>query len=291
MNQPARPVIHAHNVSKRYGAQAALEGIELSVAPGRVVGLIGPNGAGKTTLLKGILGLAPVSGELRVLDKHPRLQRMALLEQVSFIADTASLPGWLTLEQTLTYMEGVHPRFARPRAQALLNKLDLPLRRPIRTLSKGMITQAHLALIMAIDSRLLVLDEPTLGLDIMHRKAFYASLLEGYFTPEKTVLITTHQVEEIEGILTDLVFIDRGRLLLVSPMDELPARFTELQAGTEQQDAALALQPLHSRSVPGGIALIYDGVERERLAPLGSLATPGLADLFVAMVSRGRGES
>lgn len=282
-------VIHAQGVNKRFANHKALDNVNLRIARGRVVGLIGPNGAGKTTLLKGILGLIPVDGQLEVLGKNPRQQRIELLQEISFIADTHTLPGWLTVAQALTYLEGVHPQFSRVKAEAFLAKTQIQTRSRVSRLSKGMITQLHLALIMAIDSRLLVLDEPTLGLDIIYRKAFYTSLLNDYYDKDKTILITTHQVEEIEAILTDLIFINQGRVLLDSPMEDLPERFVELHlplnAAPEDHAKAQALAPIHSRSILGGQALIYDSVGRAQLAELGQVTTPSVADLFVAMVN------
>lgn len=282
-------VIQAQGVNKRFANHKALDNVNLRIARGRVVGLIGPNGAGKTTLLKGILGLIPVDGQLEVLGKNPRKQRIELLQEISFIADTHTLPGWLTVAQALTYLEGVHPQFSRAKAEAFLAKTQIQTRSRVSRLSKGMITQLHLALIMAIDSRLLVLDEPTLGLDIIYRKAFYTSLLNDYYDKDKTILITTHQVEEIEAILTDLIFINQGRVLLDSPMEDLPERFVELHlplnAAPEDHAKAQALAPIHSRSILGGQALIYDGVARAQLAELGQVTTPSVADLFVAMVN------
>lgn len=282
-------VIQAQGVNKRFANNNALDNVNLRIVRGRVVGLIGPNGAGKTTLLKGILGLIPVDGQLEVLGKNPRKQRIELLQEISFIADTHTLPGWLTVAQALTYLEGVHPQFSRAKAEAFLAKTQIQTRSRVSRLSKGMITQLHLALIMAIDSRLLVLDEPTLGLDIIYRKAFYTSLLNDYYDKDKTILITTHQVEEIEAILTDLIFINQGRVLLDSPMEDLPERFVELHlplnAAPEDHAKAQALAPIHSRSILGGQALIYDGVARAQLAELGQVTTPSVADLFVAMVN------
>ncbi len=282
-------VIQAQGVNKRFANHKALDNVNLRIVRGRVVGLIGPNGAGKTTLLKGILGLIPVDGQLEVLGKNPRKQRIELLQEISFIADTHTLPGWLTVAQALTYLEGVHPQFSRAKAEAFLAKTQIQTRSRVSRLSKGMITQLHLALIMAIDSRLLVLDEPTLGLDIIYRKAFYTSLLNDYYDKDKTILITTHQVEEIEAILTDLIFINQGRVLLDSPMEDLPERFVELHlplnAAPEDHAKAQALAPIHSRSILGGQALIYDGVARAQLAELGQVTTPSVADLFVAMVN------
>lgn len=283
-----QPVIHAQGLYKNYGKKIALDNINLSVPQGRIVGLIGPNGAGKTTLLKGILGLMPLKGQLQVLGKNPARERIALLEEVSFIADTTTLPGWLTVAQAITYVEGVHPKFSREKACEFLGKTNIQTNNKIKTLSKGMVTQLHLALIMAIDSKLLVLDEPTLGLDIMYRKQFYESLLTNYHAPHKTILITTHQVEEIEDILTDLLFIDQGRILLETSMEDLPKRFVEVQVAAEQKDHALALQPLHVRSVAGGYAAIYENSASSQLSLLGNPGTPSVADLFVAIVSNGK---
>lgn len=283
-----QPVIHAQGLHKSYRQKNALDNVNLTIPLGRIVGLIGPNGAGKTTLLKGILGLISLTGHLEVLGKNPARERIALLEEVSFIADTTTLPGWLTVAQAITYVEGVHPKFSREQALAFLNKTNIQTSSKIKTLSKGMITQLHLALVMAIESKLLVLDEPTLGLDIMYRKQFYESLLTDYHAPHKTILITTHQVEEIEDILTDLVFIDQGRILLETSMADLPKRFVEVQVTAEQKDHALALQPLHLRSIAGGYAAIYENPESLPLSLSGNSRTPSVADLFVAIVSNGK---
>jgi len=275
-------VIEARGLRKAYGSKPVLKGIDLTLEPGRIMGLIGPNGAGKTTLLKGILGLARVGGHLRVLGMDPQRQRTALMEQVSFIADTAILPGWLKVSEALDYMAGVHPRFDRAKAESFLANTGIARHSPVKTLSKGMVTQLHLALIMAIDSQLLVLDEPTLGLDILYRKQFYTSLLNDYFDAQKTILVTTHQVEEIEHLLTDVVFIGDGEIRLNSSMEALERDFTELQVAGERVAEAQMLGPIHRRSMLGGECLIFEGVGRERLAPLGDLKTPNLADLFVA---------
>lgn len=275
-------VIHARGLSKRYGGKTALAAVDLNVPAGRIYGVIGPNGAGKTTLLKAVLGLAPVAGELKVLGLDPRRQRAALLEQVSFIADTAILPRWLKVRDALSYLEGVHPRFNRARAESFLAATDIRPNHAVDQLSKGMITQLHLALIMAIDSRLLVLDEPTLGLDILYRKHFYSALLDDYFDASKTILITTHQVEEIENLLTDVMFINNGRVCLDASMDSLAERYVELRVTDDQVPQAQAFEPLYSRSTLGGKIMIFEDVGRTSLEPLGKLATPSLADLFVA---------
>ena len=275
-------VIRARGLRKAYGKTQALGGVDLDVAPGQILGLIGPNGAGKTTLLKGILGLAQVEGDLSVLGMNPHRQRSQMLERVSFIADTAILPRWLKVQNALRYMEHVHPHFNRARAEAFLERTDIRRDSQVRELSKGMITQLHLALIMAIDSKLLVLDEPTLGLDILYRKQFYRTLLDDYFDEQKTILITTHQVEEIENLLTHVVFIKNGKLCLQAEMSDLEHRYTELHVGQEQVLSAHALNPIHTRPILGGKAMIFEGVTRTQLAALGETRTPALADLFVA---------
>lgn len=275
-------VIKARGVHKVYGTTKALDGVNLDLPSGRIMGLIGPNGAGKTTLLKSILGLSPVEGELSVLGMNPRNQRSQLLEQVSFIADTAILPRWLKVSEAIEYMEGVHPRFERARAESFLGRTAIKRESRVRELSKGMLTQLHLALIMAIDSKLLVLDEPTLGLDILYRKQFYSTLLDDYFDEQKTILITTHQVEEIENLLTDVIFIKDGKFCLQAAMDELDSIYTEVHVGTDLLDRAQALKPIHSRAILGGRTMIFEGVARSELEPLGQTRPPHLADLFVA---------
>lgn len=275
-------VIQAKGISKRFGQKIALDNIDFAIPAGRIVGLIGPNGAGKTTLLKGILGLADVEGSLQVLGMNPFKERIRLLEQVSFIADTAILPRWLKVGEALDYVEGVHPAFKREKALAFLAKTNISHKHKVKELSKGMVTQLHLALIMAIDSRLLVLDEPTLGLDILFRKQFYDSLLNDYYDAQKTIVITTHQVEEIEGILTDLIFINNGQILLESAMDALPQRFSEVQVDANQKDAALALGPIGTRNILGDYSMIFEFPDIEQLQTLGRITTPSVADLFVA---------
>ncbi|MFO1388392.1 ABC transporter ATP-binding protein [Cellvibrio sp.] len=275
-------VINAKGLYKSYGKKVALDHIDLQIPAGRIVGLIGPNGAGKTTLLKGILGLATVGGDLQVLDLNPFTDRVKLLEDVSFIADTAILPRWLKVSEALDYVEGVHPKFSREKAMGFLAKTQIQLNHKVKDLSKGMVTQLHLALIMAIDSKLLVLDEPTLGLDILYRKQFYEALLNDYYDAQKTILITTHQVEEIEGILTDLIFINNGKILLETPMDNVPEKFVELQVDLAQKDAALALKPIHTKTILGGFKMIFENVDAAQLKTLGRVSTPSVADLFVA---------
>lgn len=275
-------IINAQGVCKSYGKKVALDNINLTVSPGRILGLIGPNGAGKTTLLKGILGLAPVQGSLQVLGMNPFTDRVKLLNDVSFIADTAILPRWIKVSEVLEYVEGVHPNFKRDKALGFLAKTNIDQNSKVKDLSKGMLTQLHLGLIMAIDSKLLVLDEPTLGLDILFRKQFYESLLNDYYDAQKTIVITTHQVEEIESILTDLVFISDGKILLEIAMDDLPEKFAELQVNASEKDAALKLSPIHTRTILGGFSMIFENPNREQLVTLGKLSTPSVADLFVA---------
>ena len=275
-------VIHAQGIRKSYGKKIALDNVDLTIPAGRIIGLIGPNGAGKTTLLKGILGLAQVEGSLQVLGLNPFADRVKLLEDVSFIADTAILPSWIRVSEALDYIEGVHPKFSREKAMAFLAKTKITPDNKVKNLSKGMVTQLHLALIMAIDSKLLVLDEPTLGLDIIYRKQFYESLLNDYYDAQKTIVITTHQVEEIEGILTDLIFINDGKILLETTMDELPNRFVELQVDASVKEAALAHKPIHVRTTLGGFSMVFENADANQLQALGKVTTPSVADLFVA---------
>ncbi|WP_082354144.1 ATP-binding cassette domain-containing protein [Marinagarivorans algicola] len=284
-----KPIIKAESLNKSYGAFKALDNVSFTVGAGKIVGLIGPNGAGKTTLLKSILGLTAVEGSLEVLGLNPKVQRTALIEQVSFIADTAILPRWLKVSQAVEYVDGVHPRFNREKAQQFLNKTTIKPNSKIGQLSKGMITQLHLALVMAIDSQILVLDEPTLGLDIIYRKQFYSSLLADYFDGQKTIVITTHQVEEVENILTDLIFIDRGQLVLNTPIDTVGEQFCELAVTTAAKEAvrAAGFKPLYEQMRLGGASLIFEGVSAAQLAVYGEVSVPSIADLFVAKMSSG----
>ncbi len=276
-------VVRASGLRKAYKNKLALDGTSFEIAPGRIIGLIGPNGAGKTTALKAMLGLIPFEGELRVLGRDPRTERDALMNDVCFIADVAVLPRWMRVREAIDFVDGVHPRFDRARCERFLANTQLKPGMRVREMSKGMIVQLHLALVMAIDARLLVLDEPTLGLDILYRKQFYQRLLEDYFDEQKTILITTHQVEEVEHILTDVMFIRDGRIVLDAPMDEVGDRFVELLANAEHADHARSLQPIDERALPfGKTVMVFDGVPRATLAPLGETRTPGLADLFVA---------
>lgn len=275
-------VIHARKLSKHYGATKALDAVDFEIDAGRIVGLIGPNGAGKTTALKAILGLTDFDGELSVLGLDPRTQRTQLMEQVCFIADVAVLPRWLRVGEAIEFVEGVHPRFSRKKCEAFLAHTKVTPAMRVRELSKGMIVQLHLALVMAIDAKLLVLDEPTLGLDILYRKSFYENLLSDYFDENKTIIVTTHQVEEVENILTDLMFIRDGKIALAATMDEVAERYAEVMVNPDRVEAARALKPLNERQIFGKSIFLFDGVDRTRLAELGELHKPSVADLFVA---------
>ncbi|MDQ2701933.1 MAG: ABC transporter ATP-binding protein [Pseudomonadota bacterium] len=276
-------VVTARGLRKVYKNKVALDGTDFSIPAGRIVGLIGPNGAGKTTALKAILGLVPFEGQLDVLGRDPRTQRDELMNDVCFIADVAVLPRWIRVGEAIEFVAGVHPRFDRARCQRFLANTQLKPHMRVRELSKGMIVQLHLALVMAIDARLLVLDEPTLGLDILYRKQFYQRLLEDYFDEDKTILITTHQVEEVEHILTDVLFIRDGRMVLAAPMETIGDRYVEVMVDSARSEAARALQPIDERALPfGKTVMLFDGVPRTQLAELGETRTPGLADLFVA---------
>ncbi len=284
-------VIEAHGLRKAFGATIALDGVDLRVEEGRILGLIGPNGAGKTTALNAILGLTPYQGQLNVLARDPWSERDQLMRDVCFIADVAVLPRWARVSQLLDYVDGVHPRFDRAKAEAFLAKTTIRRGSRVRELSKGMVTQLHLALVMAIDARLLVLDEPTLGLDILYRKQFYDSLLNDYFDRNRTIVLATHQVEEIEHVLTDVMFIDRGRIVFNRSMEEVESRYVELMVRPEQTAAARELKPMYERQAIGGSVLLFDGVDRQRLAALGEVRTPSIADLFVAVVGNQAGQA
>jgi len=278
-------VISARGLTKRYGKRIAVDGIDFEIPAGRIVGLIGPNGSGKTTTLKAALGLVPFEGHLEVLGFDPRTQRDDLMQDVCFIADVAILPRWLRVKDAVDFVEGVHPRFNRERAERYIANTKLEPGMKVRQMSKGMIVQLHLALVMAIDARLLVLDEPTLGLDIIYRKQFYQNLLEDYFDEQKTVVITTHQVEEVEHILTDLMFIRDGRIVLAASMEEVGERYIEVMVSQDKVSAANALQPIDRRTVFGKSVMLFDsagGVSRQQLAALGETRNPSVADLFVA---------
>jgi ABC-2 type transport system ATP-binding protein len=282
------PCIEARGLRKTFGTTVALDGIDLRVEEGRILGLIGPNGAGKTTALNAILGLTPYEGELRVLGRDPWAERDLLMRDVSFIADVAVLPRWIRVSQALDYVAGVHPRFDRAKAESFLAKTTINRASRVRELSKGMVAQLHLALVMAIDARLLVLDEPTLGLDILYRKQFYDSLLNDYFDRSRTILITTHQVDEIQNVLTDVVFIDRGRIILNCSMDEVEARYLEVSVHPDKLAAGRVLRPIYERQALGRGILLFDRktiVDPQQLGTLGEVRTPSLSDLFVAVMS------
>jgi ABC-2 type transport system ATP-binding protein len=277
--------IEARGLRKTFGTTVALDGVNLRVEEGRILGLIGPNGAGKTTALNAILGLTPYQGELRVLGRDPWAERDRLMRDVCFIADVAVLPRWLRVSQALDYIAAVHPRFDRAKAEGFLAKTSIHRTSKVRELSKGMVTQLHLALVMAIDARLLVLDEPTLGLDILFRKQFYDSLLTDYFDRSRTIVVATHQMEEMHHVLTDLMFINHGRIALHCSMDEFESRFAEVTARPEQLAAARALKPMYERQALGRSVLLFDGANRQQLATFGEVRSPGIAELFVAVMS------
>jgi ABC-2 type transport system ATP-binding protein len=277
-------VIEARGLRKSFGKTIALDGVNVHIEAGRILGLIGPNGAGKSTALHAILGLIPYEGELKVLGRDPWNKRDRLMRDVCFIADVAVLPRWLRVSQAIDYVAGVHPRFDRAKAEAFLTKTSIKRTSRVGELSKGMVTQLHLALVMAIDAKLLVLDEPTLGLDLLYRKQFYDSLLNEYFDGSRTIVVTTHQVEEVQHVLTDLMFIQRGRIVLDCTMDAFEARYQEVMVHPEQVAAARALRPIHERQVFGRSVLMFDGVNYQQLEELGEVRTPSIADLFVALM-------
>ena len=277
--------IEARGLRKTYGTTVALDGIDLRVEEGRILGIIGPNGAGKTTALNAILGLTPYQGDLKVLGRDPWTSRDQLMRDVSFIADVAVLPRWIRVSQALDYVAGVHPRLDRTKAEGFLSRTTIKRTSKVRELSKGMVAQLHLALVMAIDARLLVLDEPTLGLDILYRKKFYDSLLNDYFDGTRTIVVTTHQVEEVQDVLTDLMFIDRGRIVLECSMEQFESRYLELMVRPESVDAARTLKPIYERQVFGRTILLFDGADRQQLAALGEVRMPSIADLFVAVMT------
>lgn len=279
------PVLEAHGLRKAFGPTVAVDGIDLRLDEGRILGLIGPNGAGKTTALQAILGLTPYQGELEVLGRDPWKERERMMLEVAFIADVAVLPRWLRVAQALDFVAGVHPRFDRAKAERFLAQTDIRRGAKVRELSKGMVAQLHLALVMAIDAKLLVLDEPTLGLDLLYRKQFYDSLLNDYFDGGRSILVTTHQVEEIEHVLTDVAFLQRGRIVLQSSMEELEARYLEVTVTPDRLAEARAFRPLHERQLFGRSILLFDRAVREQLAPFGEVRTPGIADVFVAVMT------
>ena len=282
--------IEARNLRKRFGTTIALDGINLRVDEGRILGIIGPNGAGKTTALNAILGLTSYEGQLTVLGRDPWSARDQLMCDVSFIADVAVLPRWIRVTQLLDYVAGVHPKFDRAKAEGFLAKTTIKRTSKVRQLSKGMVAQLHLALVMAIDAKLLVLDEPTLGLDILYRKQFYDSLLNDYFDRSRTIVVTTHQVEEIQDVLTDLMFIDRGHIVLECSMEEFDSRYLEVMVSPEHLDAARAHKPIYERPVFGRSVMLFENVDRDQIAGLGEARRPSIADLFVAVMGRDSGE-
>src|SRR5271163_536132 len=283
--------IEARGLRKTYGSTVALDSVNLQVEAGRILGLIGPNGAGKSTALHAILGLIPYQGELKVLGRDPWSERDRLMRDVCFIADVAVLPRWMRVSQMLEYVAGVHPRFDSAKAEGFLAKTTIKRTSKVRELSKGMVTQLHLALVMAIDAKLLILDEPTLGLDILYRKQFYDSLLNDYFDRTRTIVVTTHQVEEIEHVITDVMFIHRGRIVFNRSIEEVESRYFEVTVRPEQLAAARALKPMHERDMMGRSILLFDHVERQQLAALGDVRTAGIADLFVAVVGNHAGQA
>lgn len=275
-------VVSARNLSKRFGSTIAVDNISFEIPAGRIIGLIGPNGSGKTTALKAILGLSTYEGQLNVLGFDPHTQRDELMKEVCFIADVAVLPRWISVGQAIEFVAGVHPKFNRAKCEAYLSHTKLKTNTKVKHMSKGMVVQLHLALVMAIDAKLLVLDEPTLGLDILYRKQFYQNLLEDYFDENKTIIVTTHQVEEIEHILTDLMFISDGKIVLSSTMDEVADRFVEVMVSQDQYAAAKSMNPIDERQVFGKSVMLFDGVSRADLNRLGETRNVGIADLFVA---------
>jgi ABC-2 type transport system ATP-binding protein len=283
--------IEARGLRKAFGPTIALDGVNLRVEEGRILGLIGPNGAGKTTALNAILGLMPYQGELRVLGRDPWIERDLLMRDVCFIADVAVLPRWIRVSQLLDYVAGVHSRFDRAKAEGFLAKTTIRHTNKVRELSKGMVTQLHLAIVMAIDARLLVLDEPTLGLDILYRKQFYDSVLNDYFDRNRTIVVATHQVEEIQHVLTDLMFIDRGRIVFDRSTEELESRYMEVVVHPDRMAAARALKPMYERQVFGRTVLLFDRTDRQQLAGLGDVRTPSVADLFVAVMGNPAGQA
>jgi len=279
-------VVRARGIKKKYSDNNALNGLDLDLHQGQILGLIGPNGAGKSTFLHAVLGLIKSEGSLEVMGLEPFKNRHQLLKKVCSITDVAVLPKWMTVEQMLEYVEGVHPEFDPKKARSILSKTNIKNKSKIRTLSRGMIVQLHLAIIMAIDAELLVLDEPTLGLDLVYRKEFYSRLIEDYFDGNKTILISTHQVEEIEGVLTDVVFLDKGQAVMNESIDSLNQRFLELRPNADNNEKAKALNPINIRTELGRTVFLYENMDIEKLSSLGEVRPPFIADLFVAIMNR-----
>lgn len=285
------PCIEARGLRKNFGSTVALDGVDLRVEEGRILGIVGPNGAGKSTALHAMLGLIPFQGELNVLGRDPWTEREQLMRDVAFIADVAVLPRWIKVSQVVDYVAGIHPRFDRAKAEGFLAKTNIKRNSRVRELSKGMVTQLHLALVMAIDAKLLVLDEPTLGLDILYRKRFYDSLLNDYFDRSRTIVVTTHQIDEIQDVLTDFAFIDRGRIVLESSMEAFESRYLEVMVQPEHLAAARALRPMQERQVFGRSIFLFDHADRQQLAAIGDVRTPSIADLFVAVMDSPAGQA
>ncbi len=283
--------IEARGLRKTFGKTVALDGVDLRVEEGRILGIVGPNGAGKSTALHATVGLIPFEGELKVLGRDPWMERDQILRDVAFIADVAILPRWIRVSQALDYVAGVHPRFDRGKAEGFLAKTGIGRSSKVRELSKGMVTQLHLALVMSVDAKLLILDEPTLGLDILFRKKFYDSLIADYFDRSRTIVVTTHQIDEIQDVLTDFVFLNRGRIVLQSSMEAFESRYLEVIVNPENVGAARALRPIHERRLFGRSILLFDRADRQQLAALGEVRTPSIADLFVAVMGQEGGES
>ena len=283
--------IEARGLRKTFAKTVALDGVDLTVEEGRILGIVGPNGAGKSTALHAAVGLIPFEGELKVLGRDPWMERDLIVRDVAFIADVAILPRWIRVSQALDYVAGVHPRFDRGKAEGFLSKTGIERSKRVRELSKGMVTQLHLALVMAVDAKLLILDEPTLGLDILFRKRFYDSLVNDYFDRGRTIVVTTHQIDEIQDVLTDFVFLNRGRIVLESSMEAFESRYLEVMVNPENVGAARALRPIHERQLFGRSILLFDGADRRQLAALGDVRTPSIADLFVAVMSQEGGVS
>ena len=279
-------VVRARGIKKRYSDNNALNGLDLDLHQGQILGLIGPNGAGKSTFLHAVLGLLKSEGSLEVMGLEPFKNRHQLLKKVCSITDVAVLPKWMTVEQMLEYVEGVHPEFDPEKARSILSKTNIKNTSKIKTLSRGMIVQLHLAIIMAIDAELLVLDEPTLGLDLVYRKEFYSRLIEDYFDGNKTILISTHQVEEIEGVLTDVVFLDKGQAVMNESIDSLNQRFLELRPNADNNEKAKSLNPINIRTELGRTVFLYENIDIEKLSSLGKVRPPFIADLFVAIMNR-----
>jgi ABC-2 type transport system ATP-binding protein len=283
--------VEARGLRKNFGSTTALDGVDLRVEEGRILGIVGPNGAGKSTALHAMLGLIPYEGELKVLGRDPWTERDLLMRDVAFIADVAVLPRWIKVSRVIDYVAGIHPRFDRAKAEGFLAKTDIKRNSKVRELSKGMVTQLHLALVMAIDAKLLVLDEPTLGLDILYRKRFYDSLLNDYFDRSRTIVVTTHQIDEIQDVLTDFAFINRGRIVLESSMEAFEARYLEVMVQPEHLAAARALRPIQERQTFGRSIFLFDQADRKQLAAIGDVRTPSIADLFVAVMDHPAGQA